>query len=547
MGDEIDLEISGTYAWQDTDPGKLTGCTSQHILPFVGPVRHLSGSTKSNSLPAQRNIFHGIQEWSDVVAAPPQNAMWESIELQIFGDSRRVSIFAYPLRKEVSLTIGTNSAESAEARKLLEELTSVLTLMPTNAVKALEGEARRYFIEDAIDENWFVKLRDVVQTFILPQASFRGDYWIGDQKSSKGDLDSWWNEVRSHWNEVRTLYCWCWLPHSATTVDIDLIRQTLKLELQRPTPAVLREDRLRAETRLNLKQFEGNPYQYRKYARLFRIDDWKGDAPLVESLRKAIGNAFPGRGPVLVNAYVKQGEKAEDLHSFSSLESFFARLEEGTPYKSAHLRVDGPKGSGVGIAVDRSKDRIAVRSSLDRDRFLRFLDDLQHRLDLTAIKIEGEDENEGSKPEKKSLREVSIPVGGVVLSAVIALTASLLTAGLPSLKTTLKVTVPAVSADGSAHVLGTSSPVRWTISRRTIRQGEIPVDSTAKLTLERADGQGTKTEQTGARPGARVNFPDSGSFYLTVHAEQIVDAPDETIRVEVSATNAKTKEIKRGK
>jgi hypothetical protein len=457
-------------------------------------------------------------------------------------------MYVYPVRKEVSLTIGTNSEEAAEAKRIFVVVVSALGLVPATAPaeRALEGRARRYFIEDSIDENWLNKLADVVRSFVTTKASFRGDYWVGGQKFSKGKLEEWCSEVRSRWRDVLTLYCWCWLPHSSSTVEVDLLRQTLKLELQRPSPDVLREDFLRAETLLKLKPFEGNPYQYRKFARLFRIDDWKGDAALVESLKKAIHGAFTGRGPAVVNAYVTEGEKAEDLHSFKDLDSFISRLEEGTSYKFAQIYVEGPKGSSAGVRVDRSKERISVKSSLERDKFLKFLDDLQYRLDLTGIKIEDDQEKEDTKPDKKSSRELLIPILGVVLSALIGFGASLLTVGLPSLKTTLKITVPAISQDGIAHITGTSSPVRWTILSRTIRHGEIPLESTAKLTLERADGAVKKMEKSGARPGDTVEFPQPGLYYLTVHPEQISGAQDETIHLTVEPAEGKTQDRKTG-
>jgi hypothetical protein len=118
LGKDIDLEISGMYGWNEVELSKLAETASGHILPFVGSVKHFSSSTKTASL----------------------------------------SMFVYPVRKEVLLTIGTNSEELPEAKKIFGVLISALALVPATAGKALGGEARRYFIEDSIDEKWFNKL-----------------------------------------------------------------------------------------------------------------------------------------------------------------------------------------------------------------------------------------------------------------------------------------------------------------------------------------------------------------------------------------------------
>jgi hypothetical protein len=241
MGKDIDLEISGVYAWNELDLSKLVEAASIHVLPFVGSLKHFTGSTKTGSFPAQRTVFRMLEPWREAVLALAPNVLLDAIEIQAWG-ARRVSMFLYPARKEVSLTIGTNSEEEVEAKKILGVVISALALVPATVEKALEGEARRYFIEDSVDENWFNRLADVVQSFVTTKASFRGDYWVGEQKFSKGKLEEWCNEARSRWNDVGTLHCWCWLSHSLSTLDIDLLRQTLKLELQRPSPDLLRED-----------------------------------------------------------------------------------------------------------------------------------------------------------------------------------------------------------------------------------------------------------------------------------------------------------------
>ncbi|HWB96840.1 MAG TPA: hypothetical protein VG672_09065 [Bryobacteraceae bacterium] len=438
------------------------------------------------------------------------------------------------LREEVRVTAEAGEREQARAALARFEETARLTPIRDAAGRTpVSGERRRYFAGSALSPEWLIQCLGIVESLNRGPVSFQGRFRIGEEEYSRSGIEEWKGAAIARWEEIRSLGCWYSSFGASQNLDIDLNREIVSVELQGRSEAAVADAFGHFEADLKLQRFEGTPYQYRKFARVYRIEEWKGGARAAEAVETAVKIAFPGKRRQITSAYITVGEKAEDLESYPELAPFLEGLRKPGEYTLANLAIEGPRGRLLGIRLDRGKSRLQLWSSIERREFQAVVGAFEERLDLALDKIE-------DAPKEKEAAKggwgIWIPVVVSLVGAAASLAVALLTAnnGLPSLKTTLEITAPAKNKDNVAEVSGAGTPVRWTISRKTLWSGERPEDCAATLIVERAGTEQPKEIFEHRSAGDFVTFPEAGRYYVTVKPEGRGDVQPGTILVNVA-------------
>jgi hypothetical protein len=240
----------------------------------------------------------------------------------------------------------------------------------------VRGEERHFAVTAKLDAAWFTKF------FALLEGYQTGDYFqasIADEsmREAKQEYRSFATfrvELLGRLDSATRVNCWITSGRSHLDCDLDLRRGSLRLKLEARTIDDVRESFQKFSDTLSLRPSDANPYQYRRHARSYTIDEWTSNeafATALETLVKEVYLTPFGRKPAVANLFAIAGKKVEDLHSFDNdLNKFVAWLpKQGADFRQARIYLEGPQGIAIGINVDRTCKKFEIRSSLTRAAF----------------------------------------------------------------------------------------------------------------------------------------------------------------------------------
>src|SRR5208283_2711941 len=177
------------------------------------------------------------------------------------------------------LAISLSSGEAGEIGEYFQVIQKELSILPVKdqvLPESRKAERRRYFAAEPIDKAWFERCVALVKSLPEGKFSFQGRCRLSGHEGedfSRTNYEAWVLQIASQWDKLTWVYCWLSAPELAITLDIDLLRDLISVDLQSPIEAVVTSTFKTLEAGLNVIQVKGYPYRYR-FLRTFKIERW---------------------------------------------------------------------------------------------------------------------------------------------------------------------------------------------------------------------------------------------------------------------------------
>lgn len=417
---------------------------------------------------------------------------------------------------EVELRLEAPTVEALDTSVTAAEAILKLPARPDSDRHAVQSLQRRYFVNSLITAEWIDCLVKAMQRELGANPYVNAKLRLtqsGAPEQSFGNLESWRLEALRSWNDLAEIDLWLSARGRRVLFNCDLRRQLLKLETEARSQEEAMSLLSALVNELDLEEAPDQPYQYRRFARFFKILHWKTNSAFAEAIRAALTKGFASP-PVLVSSYITLGGSSQDLEPSSTLDAFLARIgDPNTEYDSAHLYVEGPRGKALGISLDRVAQELAIRSSLDRKQFNQVVDEFENAIDLKLVKaVSSDKEVSGGKGAGEGmLAKVVIAVVGLFLSV------EFIKEAIP--RHNVEITFPRVQADGIATIQSDTLHLHWLV-QQTRWWDTRDLENAALARLELLDPSGAVVlERVGQSPGAALKVaPGSYEVVVTIPA-----------------------------
>ena len=465
----------------------------ENIEAWVGPY-DFSGSYSLISSPQFRRFPKQYDEWKAECEVNYKNLA--ECQLRLTGQSRECSFRYYASRGEVNISLG-----AVDQREIVEFSATLQKQLPIRVLNdpslaSPKGQRRRYFATEQIDARWFERCMDQLMRVVNVKSTFQGFFGeaisAGDGPTVDsvkfGNYEEWYEQIRTKWNDVVWIRCWISAPRISITLDIDLLRDLVTLELESPDQETVKKIYDDFESTQKVKKIQGNPYRYRKFMRQFKITKWSTAREFAQALRDAAQLVFPGRAPgrrvAIQTSYLTLGDVEEDLQPFTTFEEFCQGVAATPELNRAHLVLEGPEGVLLGVELDRKKESLIVRTSVERSRLEALLLIFKNAVELSLQKVQDETEGKKSKEDRVNSALVftsAISIICVLITAAVAVLNS--GGGVSSLsdRYSLDIVYPQGKAGEMVDLPGPDFRVQWKLTRKNILQERLWILS---LTLQ---------------------------------------------------------------
>jgi hypothetical protein len=514
----------------------------ENIETWVGPY-DFSGSYSLISAPQFRRYPKLYEQWKTDCEVNYKNL--SECQLRLTGQSRECSFRYYASRGEVNISLG-----AVDQREIVEFSATLQKQLPIRVLNdpslaSPQGQRRRYFATEQIDAQWFERFMNQLMKVVNVKLNFQG--FFGEPISADdgptvdsvkfGNYEEWYEQIQTKWNDVVWIRCWISAPRISITLDIDLLRDLVTLELESPDQETVKKIYDDFESTQKVKKIQGNPYRYRKFMRQFKITKWTSARDFAQALRDAAQFVFPGRTPgrrvAIQTSYLTLGDIEEDLQPFSTFEQFCQGVAATPELNRAHLVLEGPEGVLLGVELDRKKESLIVRTSVERKRLEGLLDIFKNAVELSLQKVQDE-EGKKSKEDKVNSALVftsAISIICVLITGAVAVLNS--GGGVSSLsdRYTLDIVYPQGKAGEIVDLPGPDFRVQWKLTRKNILGETVDLKSNASVEAVR---DGSPQPQTfGGHEGAAVLRLDPGQYQINV-ISNIDNSTMNTVRVKVA-------------
>jgi len=430
----------------------------------VGEQAFFSGSFRLLSAPAYVRNYQEIGTWKSDL-----NRSWQEVSEVTFSlrrNNRSVGLRCNFDRSEANLSVSSDLQEEVDA--WVGSVKQDLELLAGTAAQApeLQGEKRQYYTQDRLDWQWFEQAISTIRSFAQRPIYFNGRFSLGaaNVERSYGTVDSWQTDLAAKWGEVRTTYCWISTSHSRVLFECDVLREQVRLDIQSVTWSDVDRIFQTLESKLSLKRIEGVPYRYRSYAKVYGFDEWepgRDNEAFAQAVDESIAKAFP-KSPVVVNAYLTEGELSETLKPAYELADFVkAARDPAKKWQVINLYVEGSKGWMLGITVNVKSKRLELRSSLEQASFSTVLEVFRGK-----IALEFKENLKLPKPVKEKGEAFWSKATIAVLGALLTVASGSMAVWFNSRSHySLQVTSPKVEAGKAAQVPARGLYVDWLLTK----------------------------------------------------------------------------------
>lgn len=417
---------------------------------------------------------------------------------------------------ELELRLETSTVAELDASVAAAEAILKLPLLPDNDRHAAQSLQRRYFVNAPITAEWIDGLVKAIQRELGVRPYVNARLRLVQStapEQSFGNLDTWRAEALRSWDDLAEIYLWISARGRRVLFDCDLRRQLLKLETEARSQNETMSLLSALVNELDLEEAPDQPYQYRRFARFFKILHWKTNSAFAGAIRAALAKGF-AKPPVLVSSYITLGGSTQDLEPSSTLDAFLTRIGDATTeYDSAHLYVEGPRGKALGLSLDRVTQELAIRSSLDRKQFNQIVEEFENAIDLKLIKAVSPDKEtaSGKGAGEGMLAKVVIAIVGLFLSV------EFIKEAIP--RYNVEITFPRLQSDGIATIQSDTLHLRWLV-QETRWWDTRDVENAALARLELLDTSGAVVlNRVDQSPGAGLKVaPGNYEVVVTIPA-----------------------------
>ena len=386
-----------------------------------------------------------------------------------------------------------------------------------------EGAGQQYFTRDIADEAWFDIAVSVLKREVDPLSQFNGRFHRLSSPDTAAmifsDIARWTDDVKRNWADLDRIYGW--LPGARATISIDynVRREIVKLEVQAGTQQEANGILQRIATELNLDAFQGRPFQYRKHMRIFTIATWDDNEGLAAAIKEAFSQAFP-RKHVLVDASLAEGQESETLKPFQLLDDFLNSLQtSGKIYRRVQLTGEGPRGVALGLSADRADMKLTIKSSLDRPAFNVVTQAMEKNMDVKFFK-----EVNSEKQEGKSKTD-SLPVKLFLLLAALFFSTNFLSEVIP--KYSIEITTPGKRDEKPITISSGVLNVEWELKKKQFWTEKRLLDRFAEVRVYSPEDKPLLTVQNQpARCNISLKDPSTGASLIPGRYQVRVETPD---------------------
>lgn len=469
---------------------------SSRVLIVVGRCDPSTCAASIRSKPDYEFTFDSLDDWKTFVGD-----RWTEIartRLSAWSNGKAVSVDYDVVNGEAGLhleapTVEMIDAMAAEAEKILE-----LPRLLDGEGKGLHGLRRKYFINEEVTPTWIKALVGAIRRDVGPSLYISARLrWAQPAASEQAfeDLDAWLAELAANWNHLGSVYLWLSSSSRRMLFDCDIRRQLLVLESYAHSYQEAAARLSSLASMLDLEEAPDDPFKYRRFAKVFKIVHWKTNSAFARAVELALAKGF-ATSPALVESYTATGRGAEDLEPIHSIDTFVARVgEPGASIDRAHLYVEGARGRGLGITLDRTKEELWIGSSLDRKEFNAVVECFENAVDLKLKKEEAPPKDD--VPRKPSgeglLAKLIVAVVGLFLSV------EVIKESIP--RYSVEITFPRTQSDGKAAVVSGELALDWVVRRsRWWDNAELTPPMEAMLTI--LDSRGSPISPGAARIGS---------------------------------------------
>lgn len=502
------------------------------VETWVGQQVYFNGSFSLLTAPQFRSSPTTYLEWK----AQCINNWKDILDLtaSITGEQRDCAVRCYGSYRDLGVTL--SSQDTNELAELFKVLQKELPILPSkNPADSGEraSERRRYFAADQIDSEWFDRCTELFHSIPKGKVSFTGRFRTAVLKMEEREAvhdeedflrtnyEAWRAEVRSKWNDLLSFSFSISSPDISITTDIDLLRDVVNIQLQSTSELTNRANFEMSVKSLNLKQFRGDPYRYRRFLRRFKIRRWTGNQAFADAVKAAIHTVFPSRVPgqrlAIAKAFVAVGNADEDLEPYGNYEDFYKRIAAGGEFTRSVLILEGPLGRLLGIELDREKNNLTIRTSVDRSELPKLILPFDNAIELKLE--ESKDAPEEKKSEantitKPILLAAAVSVLGVLISASISVLTS--ERGLRALSKhySLEIIYPKSQSGAPVSFAGQELRVQWKLIEQTITGDHADLHSQATISVLR-EGSAQPHRYPGS-DGAQVVNLTPGKYNIQV-------------------------------
>ncbi len=458
---------------------------------WVGPRNYFNGNFSLATAPQFRHSPSEYADWKSQCLSGWKEILDLSTNIQ--NEARECSVRYDANRADLSVSFSSyDRADLAGPFTLLEEELPIVASKNATAPDSRKSERRRYFASDPISSDWFEQSAALIRSIAEGNVTFQGSFRSAarGEDSSRTDFEVWRKEVKSKWNDLVWVYCWISAREISITMNIDLLRDLVSLDLQSASEETITRDLNRLELALKLNKVQGNPYQYRRFLRSFTIKEWTSNQLYADAVQAAVAHAFPDRVPgqrvAMPTAYVAVGDKSEDLESFTSYEKFCAQISAQAEFARSELVLEGPHGRTLGIQVDRKTKLLTLRTSLERDRLDSLTGPFRNAMDLTLK--ESEDAPEKEKAEGNRISKAIVFTAAVsILGALLSVGGVVLTSqrGLSPLRKqySLEIIYPASQSGVPVKVVGQDLRIEWKLIEKNLTGDHPDLHSKASVVV----------------------------------------------------------------
>jgi len=500
------------------------------------------GSYSLISAPQFRRYPKKYEEWKTDCETNYKDL--SECHLSLTGKTRECSFRYYARSGEVTITLGAvDQREIAEFSATLQKQLPIRVLKDTS-VASRQGQRRRYFAEEQIDVQWFDKCMDQLMKLVKGESTFQGYFGeaISDDSPTVDSLKfanykEWYDQIRAKWDNVVWIRCWIYAPGISITLDLDLLRDLVSLELESPAEETVKNIYEAFESTQKVKRIQGNPYRYRRFMRQFKITKWTTATAFAQALRDAVQYVFPGRVPgrrvAIQTSYLTLGDIEEDLQPFTTFEEFCKEVAATPDLNRAHLVLEGPNGVLLGVELDRKEKQLIVRTSVERSKLPKLLLIFENAVEITLDKAQDEGDEKKDKKDK-----ISSPL---LLTSAISLICVLVTGSVAVLNSgggvsslshrySLEIVYPQGKAGEIVELPGPNFRVQWKLTKKNILGETVDLKSNASVEALR---DGTPQPQTfNGDQGAAVLQLAPGQYQINV-ISTIDNSTMNAIRVKV--------------
>ncbi|MBV8114979.1 MAG: hypothetical protein JO300_09575 [Silvibacterium sp.] len=504
-----------------------------------------SGAITSKADPGTAEEIRDAEPWKNAITR-----RWQDLATVEFRGFRTVRTANLRLQiPEKFVTLSASAEDASALRDVFDGFESTLRVAPrVTPVAQLKGEKKLYYTQQPINDEWIHRCLEILTKVAVNRTWFNGRYREADQDYTVSDFNLWRDEVGHRWSEMQSASCTISNDESRQSLDIDIKREQVGLELSRQPGAVASGAMtfLDYETELKLDPVPSRPYQYYRYARKYeRTEVWSPefDGTIATAIGNAVKEAFRDeRRYVVVSASTTEGEVQQQLIPQTTLNGFLGRLRTHHDYVSAQIYLQGPRGYDLVIQLDRRLRTVAVRSSIsDGKLFKDVIAPFEAIHDLKEYKREAKNLDASGQERKKTFwdRVPALVGGSGIVGCVIAVASWYFTA-VSTHSSTLEILTP----QQGANIHGKSSQVKWVVRRKSWTGDVPPEHPNADVHITKEGDADVKQDGWNVTNGYVANFPSDGVYDITVAIPMVQDG---NIHVTVTVPDQPTKMAKASK